>query len=40
MLPACLPWGEDEAAYLRAQEDRSHYVAGWGKDMQVQCWAK
>ena len=40
VLPACLPWGEDEAAYLQGQDDRSHYVAGWGKDMQVQCWAK
>ena len=39
VLPVCLPWGEAEADYLRGEdeggEDRSHYVAGWGKDMQV-----
>ena len=37
VLPACLPWGADEAAHLQEEGDRSHYVAGWGKDIQVRC---
>ena len=42
VLPVCLPWGQDEAEYLKGKEgrERSHFVAGWGKDIQVFaiCW--
>ena len=33
VLPACLPWGAAETAYLQ-ESDRTHYIAGWGKDIQ------